>query len=671
MSVSKAKVLMNLEEVTRVYTMGSEKVYALNGVSMDLLEGEFITIVGSSGSGKSTLLHILGLLDSPSSGTMSLREQRLDGIHDDELSRTRNASVGMVFQQFNLLADLTVCENIALPLAYAGVPRHERLERASVIAGKVGLGERLDHKPKELSGGQAQRVAIARALVSDPDVIMADEPTGALDSKTGVEIMALFHQLHAEGKTIIMVTHDDHLADQGSRKITIGDGKILKDERKAEPHVKIEKQAAPSLKTPGSRNGGLAFADMLRIGIHEGLLAHMMRTALTMLGVIIGVASVVAMSSFSEGSKQKQADQIKALGVNLIKIMDKRLEGELLNDARKRGSYGLSYEDLRVLKENISGLASVSWSRDIKLNVLNDLASIPQQIIVKGIGGDFGTVNNLSLQSGRFVNSDDAMLASRVAVIGDGLRQRLKLSAEDCLGETLTMGGQIYEIVGVLANKRIDTEDLEIKQVGDTNDAILIPIEAIAERMKYHDLRSSLDEIQLQMVNEDELFRAGLSIRRILKARHAGVDDVDLFIPLDMLKAKQQSQKLLDVLSLSICGISLLVGGIGIMNIMLASVSERMKEIGIRRAIGALKKDIQMQFLCESVLISFVGSLIGLGCAILSVFILCSFLDLPVVFSGGLMMLSIVLAMLTGVVFGFFPAKRASENNVIEVLRNE
>jgi ABC-type antimicrobial peptide transport system permease subunit len=226
-------------------------------------------------------------------------------------------------------------------------------------------------------------------------------------------------------------------------------------------------------------------------------------------------------------------------------------------------------------------------------------------------------------------------------------------------------------VVGVLENKRVDTQGLEISQQGDINDGIMIPIECIWQRMRHHSLRSRLDEIQLQMESEDQLFDSGLSVRRMLSVLHYGVEDVDLFVPLDMLKAKQESQKLLELLSIGICGISLLVGGIGIMNIMLASVSERMKEIGIRRAIGALKGDIQKQFLCESVLISFVGSLVGLVLAMLAVALSATALDLPIVFSIPLMAISVILAMATGMIFGFFPAKSASENNVIEVLRND
>jgi macrolide transport system ATP-binding/permease protein len=656
--------LLQLKNAKRTYRMGSEIVHALDGIDLELYRGEFVTIVGASGSGKSTLLHVLALLDTLSEGQMTLGGQRIDGINDDELSRIRNQSVGIVFQQFNLLADLTVLENIALPLAYQGVPKAEREEIAKEKAERVGLGGRFHHTPRELSGGQAQRVAIARALAVDPEIIMADEPTGALDSQTGKDIMQLFMDLHHEGKTIVMVTHDMKLAEMGSRKVVVSDGKILEDTTTSPAPQASELPSRPSVK------GQLRFNDLLHIGLREGLLAHKLRSALTMLGVIIGVASVIAMSSFSEGSKKKQEDQIRALGVNLIKVMDQKLEGESLNKARIQGSLGLTRADAKVLEESVPHVENMALVRNIDMNVIHLGKQLANQPSIMGIEGEYLAVNNLSLEQGRWFITEDLNHLKRVAVIGAGLAKSLNITSLDT-PHKLNIGGQYYTIIGQLKSRRVDTKALEVKQMGDPNDAILVPLSTLEYRTRHHRLRSPLDEIQLQLSNEDALFEAGTGIRRLLNGRHMGVNDFDLFIPLDILKAKQESQKLLDVLSLSICAISLLVGGIGIMNIMLASVSERMKEIGIRRAIGARKGDIRRQFLCESILISFAGSIVGLLISFLTVFGICHMLSLPVVFAPILIALAIVLALATGVIFGFFPAKHAAENNVIEVLRNE
>ena len=314
--------VIHISGLERHYKMGDNIVAALDGVNLEVRRGDFLMVVGSSGSGKSTLMHLLGLLDIPTNGVMEINGQSMTNCSDKRLSYLRNEHIGFVFQQFNLLNDLNVVENIALPLVYRGVPKAVRLEKAKVLAEKLGLGQRLRHHPKELSGGQLQRIAIARALISDPDILLADEPTGNLDSVTSREIMQILYDLNEQGHTIIMVTHDPKLADQGTRKITLSDGKIIEDvtgSRKSNPNPVVHQDNA-------SQSGGLSISDLLRIGIKEGLLAHQMRTFLTMLGIIIGVSSVIAMSSFSLGSKQKQADQIRALGANLVRVVDKQFE---------------------------------------------------------------------------------------------------------------------------------------------------------------------------------------------------------------------------------------------------------------------------------------------------------------------------------------------------------
>lgn len=363
------KPLISMLDVKRHYEMGGHVVKALDGVSFDINRGEFVTIVGSSGSGKSTIMNILGCLDTPDHGEFHLSDHVIADTDDDTLSALRNRHIGFVFQQFHLLHDLTVEENIALPLAYQGVEIDERLQRAKELAERFGLADRLKHKPFELSGGQAQRVAIMRALVTRPDLLLLDEPTGALDSKTGREIMDIFHELHKSGLTIIMVTHDNELALEGTRCIRLKDGLIDSDEQVGE-----ERQSATGKYTkqqdPTAKRLGLSWPDLLRVGIREGVLTHKLRSALTMLGIIIGVASVIAMSSFSLGSKKKQLMQIRELGVNQVNIMDERLEGEQLNLARSSGSKGLSVQDIGLLQDTLSDqIKHVSAYRESKLRV--------------------------------------------------------------------------------------------------------------------------------------------------------------------------------------------------------------------------------------------------------------------------------------------------------------
>jgi macrolide transport system ATP-binding/permease protein len=640
--------------------MGEHAIHALDGISLDIDRGDFMTIVGASGSGKSTLMHILGCLDLASEGTYIVDGQRVADAEDPLLSSVRNEKIGFVFQQFNLLSSLTVLENIALPLAYAGLDRETRQSLAKKSAERVGLGDRLHHTPLELSGGQAQRVAIARALVNNPAILLADEPTGALDSKTGNEIMDLLKRLHDEGTTVIIVTHDPRIAEMGSRSIELSDGKIINDVRRSPPPEPVAlRESAKRLRI------GLSIKDILHIGLKEGLLAHKLRTGLTMLGVIIGVASVITMSSISQGSKKKQANQIRELGANLIRVVDEKLENQDLLEARTTGSVGLSSEDARAMLEQIPTIQHMACVRQLHCQygqrVLNGR--------LLGVDADYPKVNNLSLDAGRHLAAGDLLNLSRNAVIGKKIARQMKVA--NPIGEVINLGGQPYTVVGVLRGTFVDTKDLEASGANDANYDILIPLDTALNRTTHLPLRSELDEIQIQLDNEDSLSSAGTAIRRVLQARHRGQEDFQLVIPLDLLKTKQQSERLLDLLSLFISAISLVVGGIGIMNIMLASVTERMKEIGIRRAIGATQQDIQRQFLTEAVCIAAAGGLLGVVLAIVGI-ILCSLpFGFPIVFQIPTIIVSVAAAFATGLGFGYYPASKAASQNLVEILQHD
>jgi len=218
--------LIDLKDICKIYQMGSTQINALDGLDCTIDKGEYVALMGPSGSGKSTLMNVIGCLDSPSSGTYILNGTNVSTMTDDDLATVRNVEIGFVFQSFNLLPRTSALENVALPLVYAGVAKKERLERAQVVLEKVGLGDRGDHKPNELSGGQRQRVAIARALINNPSIVLADEPTGNLDSKSSLEIMALFEEIHAEGNTVVMVTHEEDIAKYAKRTIRMIDGKM-------------------------------------------------------------------------------------------------------------------------------------------------------------------------------------------------------------------------------------------------------------------------------------------------------------------------------------------------------------------------------------------------------------------------------------------------------------
>jgi macrolide transport system ATP-binding/permease protein len=582
-------------------------------------------------------------------------------LGDRQLSTLRNARIGFVFQQFNLLPNLTVLENISVPLVYRGTGRRERLRRAGEYGCMAGLGDRMDHRPGELSGGQRQRVAIARALVNEPDIIFADEPTGNLDSRTGREIMDLLFDLNARGYTVIMVTHDPKLAEMGTRKITIRDGHVEEDvpgERQHKP--------APSVAFAHPDGGGMGLRDLLRTGIREGLLAHKMRSALTMLGIVIGVAGVVSMSSFSLGSKQKQVDQIRALGANLVRIEDARLEGEKLARVRMGGSRGLRQRDLDYLREELPDIQASTALRELRADVRYGETALQGRVL--GVRGQFLKVNNMALASGRFLDRMDDQTAARVVVLGHAVARQFQ---HDPIAEVVLIGATPYQVVGVLAPRDVDIEGLEASGADDPNDSILVPLKTVLTRTRELELRSPLDEIQLQLASEDALYRAGTMIRRMLLAQHGGEEDFRLVIPLELLKQKQQSQRLLDILTACVSSIALIVGGIGIMNIMLASVTERIREIGIRRAVGATQRDIKLQFLSEAVILSITGGIIGVVVALVTVAGTCRLLDLPVVVSIPMVVISVLAAMATGLGFGLYPAVQAAAKEPVEALRYE
>ena len=679
------KVLIRVRKLRRVFTKGDHVVVALDDIDLDIRQGEFVSIMGPSGSGKSTLMHLLGCLDRPDGGSYLLDGQEVSGLGDVELSRIRNRRVGFVFQTFNLLSDSTAADNIALPLAYSGVPRNVRLECSAVSARAMGLGNRLSHRPSELSGGQVQRVAIARALANGPKLILADEPTGNLDTHTGEEIMAIFHRLHQQGATIVMVTHDERLAKYGDRIVRLVDGQITSEDKiPVEERVKPtaeQEHIAISEPPPEELTHRLNWFDLIRMGIQEGLLSHMGRTLLTMLGVMFGVAAVIAMSSISEGAKRSAVKQIEAMGAKTIRVQAQKLEGEQLMKARAKGVEGLNLKDAQAIGPLCPALAptgtmrsvcptvtSVAPVKVVRADVMAGTKKV--QATVLATTPEYADATNYHHSQGTFITNDDIKYSYPRCVIGSAIAREL-FGNGDPLGRELLVGWTSYRIVGVMESKSDSGGEVKSASTAGMERHIYIPLSAALLRVMRDPDAPEIDEIAVLVNGAESVRPTGQLIQRILKRRHRDVEDFSLTVPEEILRARQQTQFIFNVVMTSIAGISLLVGGIGIMNIMLANVTERTREIGIRRAVGAGEREILKQFMIEAVSLSLAGGLVGIVVGLAFGWIITVFAKWETAFSYQAILLSFGVSVAVGVIFGIYPAYKAAKQDPIQALRYE
>jgi macrolide transport system ATP-binding/permease protein len=685
-SASDAKPpLIALRGIVRRYVVGDTEVRALDGVDLTIQSGEFVAIIGPSGSGKSTLMYLLGCLDRPSVGSYRLEGTEIATASDSELSRMRNRAIGYVFQSFNLLPTLSVTDNVALGLVYAGADPAERTIQAESYAKRFGLGQRLHHKPLELSGGQMQRVAIARGLAARPHLILADEPTGNLDSKTGAEILASFRRLHAEGHTIIIVTHDPGVAAQAQRVVRIVDGKIVSDTLNADfAHVALEAPAAsPTVENkPESAvyTGGLAAeprgvaegvrpSDLLRMAWHQGLAAHPLRTLLTMLGIVFGIAAVIAMTAITEGGKEEQLRQIKQIGANNIQIRALDLEGTRLARVRRVNPDGVSPQDWTAVREAFSGgdLAAAAAWKGLKAELKAGEASVDSANIL-GLLGDFQQVVDFHIGSGRFLDPSDEDSRARVCVLGAAVAEELFAAAAP-LGRVVVVGDEPFTVVGVMGRKQFSAGGVGDTAVVDRNHDVYLPHGSLRAYFRRLERDSPFDVISLRMADDGRLLAQSEHVRRMVAELHQGADDFAVAVPLEALRQAQQTKEVFNVIIVVIAAISLIVGGIGIMNIMLASVTERTREIGIRRAVGASRRDILAQFLAEAVLIATAGGMLGLGLGVGSALLIQSLFAFPVAFNGWIMLVATATSMAIGIGFGLYPAWKAARMDPVEALR--
>ncbi len=657
--------MIELKNIYKTYQMGKVEVKALDGVSLKIDSGEFVAIMGASGSGKSTLMHILGLLDRPDSGTYRLGDKEITDFSDEHLAALRNRIVGFIFQQFHLLPRMSALENAELPLIYAG-KRHLK-ERAKLELEGVGLGDRLSHRSNELSGGQQQRVAIARSLVNDPLIILADEPTGNLDSKSKDEIISILKKLNANGKTVIVVTHENEIAVQARRMIRMQDGRITSDEyigkekRPLEPAAAGEHSVNGILAQPHKMVGETKFLDYLRQAVFA-MTSHKMRSILSILGILIGVAAVIAMMALGQGAKGSIEKQLASLGSNLLMIRP--------GPSRV---HGVAMEAGAVTRFTFADVDAISRLKDKLIKVYPSVTGRGQVVYgsnnwntqLEGVGVDYAQMRAAVPFTGRFFTEGEVRAREKVAVIGLTVAKEL-FGDSNPVGKIIKINLINFRVIGVLPEKGGGGWH-------DQDDIVIIPVTTAMYRVLG---KQYIDSIYAEARSPKLLDSAQESISETIKKEHhlTDKDAEDSFQIRNMADIKQTLEattKTMTLLLGSVAAISLMVGGIGIMNIMLVSVTERTREIGLRKAIGATNKDIMVQFIIEAILMTFIGGITGilLGSGISG---------LIAIFAGWSMevslysvLLATIFSLIVGVVFGLWPARKASQLDPIEALRYE
>jgi macrolide transport system ATP-binding/permease protein len=641
--------LIELCGVTKTYRTGELAVPVLHGIDLKIHSGEFVAIVGQSGSGKSTLMNILGCLDRPTTGSYRFMGEDVSRLGRDGLAALRREAFGFVFQSYNLIGGATATENVEVPAIYAGMRASERHARATSLLATLGLADRLDHKPNQLSGGQQQRVSIARALMNGGQIILADEPTGALDSRSGVEVLALLNALSGKGHTVIVITHSPEVAAHADRVIEIRDGLIVSD---AGPAARPE---APQTKRPAGSGGEAPLRGLMEAGKAAGraLRANLFRTGLTLLGIVIGVGSVIAMLAVGDGAKQAVIDRISGMGTNLLLVRPL---------AANRGAMGgnvatMTPEDAEAIARVPNVLAAVP---ELGGSVTARFGNIDHQTQVTSTGADFPLARNWPVARGIFFSRADVRGYAPVVVLGATVARNLFPDGTDPIGKHVVLKNVLFQVIGIASEKGASPMGT------DQDDVVFVPYTTGGLRLFGQRFLRNITVAVDDVARIDETQQA---VAELLEARHRTVD-FQIRNMASLLETATETQNTLTILLGSIAAISLLVGGIGVMNIMLVNVTERTREIGVRMATGARMRDILQQFLTEALAVSALGGVIGvvggLGAAALI-----GALGTPVQFSVFPVALAFGCAFATGLVFGYMPARKAAGLDPVVALASE
>ncbi len=640
--------ILSLANITKKFGSGENELQVLHGIDVEIFAGEMVAIVGQSGSGKSTLMNILACLDTPTSGDYAIDGVPTTDMDSDALASLRRDKFGFIFQRYQLLGSLNALENVAMPAIYAGTKNHEREQKAKLLLTKLGLEQRLYHYPNQLSGGQQQRVSIARALMNGGQIIFADEPTGALDSKSSRDVMDILTQLNQEGHTVILVTHDPKIAQSAERVIEISDGQILTDTKKTQSKpLSVSANFSQKAKKNFNIQAISRIKEAFRMAVLT-MIANKMRTLLTMLGIIIGIASVVLIVALGNGSKQQILTQINSIGSSTISVSTGVENGD---DSVKPND--LTLDDMYAL-EKLPFVESVS--PDLSMTMQAQFGNHTKSVQADGVGINHHRLQNVEFVAGGMFRQSDLDNFSQKIIISEKVKQTF-FKQNDALGQVILLNGVPTTVVGVFKYKGIEGNyDRGLK--------FWLPYRTYQARFAGESPR--LNSITVLLKKDQSSALASENISQVLTKRH-GKKDFSLFNSDSLAKTVEKTAQSLTLLIGAIAVISLLVGGIGVMNIMLVSVTERTGEIGVRMAVGATYKDIVWQFLIEAMVVCALGGVLGVLLAV-GLGMLVQLFNIKVIFSIASIVLAVGCASLIGLVFGFMPAHRAAKMNPIDAL---
>lgn len=670
--------IMQVSNLIREFAAGEQTIRILHGLDLTIYQGEMVAIIGQSGSGKSTLMNILGCLDKATAGDYLIFGKSVKQLDADELAKLRREHFGFIFQRYHLLGDIDARDNVAVPAVYAGMHNQVRAQRAEKLLTDLGLGDKIHNRPSQLSGGQQQRVSVARALMNGGDIILADEPTGALDSKSGKDVLQILRDLNEQGHTVIMVTHDPSIADQAERVIELKDGHIIADYRNE--HFNRSKgidsdhthtsNNQPSLSNTSSQSSSElhkkqksrlgSFIDRLSEAFRMSVLAmraHKMRTLLTMLGIIIGIASVVSVVGLGQGSQQQILSNISSLGTNTITVID----GYPYGDPRRR------YNDDNLTPDDAKAVANqpyvVSVSPQLDASASVRYRNIQESSSISGVGEGYLEVTGEKLALGQGFDEQSIALRTQDIIIDDNAKKTFFTDVDNPIGQVVLIGNVPGRVIGVL-----EPNEGGFSPSSDSP-TIYMPYTTMMSRIVGGE---HIDRFVVLIDNQISTSAAESAISDLIEGRH-GADDFRTRNSDSIRQTIESTTNTMTLLISSIAIISLVVGGIGVMNIMLVSVTERTNEIGVRMAVGARQSDIMQQFLIEAVLVCVLGGALG----VLLAFMIGEAINslgsdsFSVIYSPTSIVAAFICSTLIGVVFGFLPARNAAKLNPVEALSRD